>query len=65
MASVGNNVDMRDKSSRNSADYDLESKFEGFDAEDISIFGNVQCYTDILNPNYDRESPIDVESIWL
>ena len=38
-----------------------DSDFEGFKAEDVRLIGNVQQFTAILNPDYDREVPKDME----
>lgn len=47
-----------------SSDSGSDMEFEGFEEEDIRLIGNVQRFTAIWNPDYDREVPKDLAMNW-
>lgn len=55
---------MFESENKSSGENSSDSDFEGFEADDIRLIGNVQRFTAILNPDYDREVPKDMEMNW-
>lgn len=55
---------MFESENESSGENSSDSDFEGFEADDIRLIGNVQRFTAILNPDYDREVPKDMEMNW-